>query len=268
MDERCQISRRCFIRSLAMASAAVALAACRRGASEETGNYYVQNKNHILNEARSSLSATQTVLAEKVGQELADLVIAETQTRYEELLPDLPYIGGDRNELTANLYQGALGLAFYEVMKAHGKSADEAGEVLYRACELWARSMPTTGYSARAANSEGARQARLRSAERSQRREYPGDWVFEYIPGDGQSFDWGIDYTECGICKLFKAYGADEFTPYLCLLDFPMSQAMNTGLQRTSTLALGAKRCDFRYTVGGDTQMEWAPPFMTGKKED
>jgi len=255
------------MRGLTMTSAALALAACHQTADEETGNYYIQNKNHILSEARSSLSSIQTVLADKYGQELAGQVIAETQAYYEELLPDLSYIGGDRNELTANLYQGALGLAFYQVMKTRGQSVDEVGEVLYRSVELWVRSMPTMGYSARAANNEGAQRARQRSAERSQRREYPGDWVFEYIPGDGQSFDWGIDYTECGICKLFSTYEADEFTPYLCLLDFPMSQAMNTGLQRTSTLALGGERCDFRYTIGGNIQMEWTPPFMTNETE-
>lgn len=267
MDEIRPLSRRCFMRLLAVTAAAWTLPACRGGTAEGSADYYRQHKDDILSEARASLSALQTVLAEKFGQTLASQVLAETRTRYAALLPDLPYIGGDRNELTANLCQGALGLAFYQVMQTHEKGADAAGEVLYRAAELWVRSIPLTGYSARAANSEGALQARQRSAERSQLREYPGDWVAEYVSGEGQAFDWGIDYTECGLCKLFSAYGAETFTPYLCLLDFPMSRAMHTGLQRTTTLALGGERCDFRYTAGGEIHMEWIPPFMAAATE-
>ena len=55
-----------------------------------------------------------------------------------------------------------------------------------------------------------------RAARRSQARRYPGDWVFERIDGDGETFDFGIDYTECGIVKYLHAQGADELCPYGC----------------------------------------------------
>ena len=95
----------------------------------------------------------------------------------------------------------------------------------------------------------------------SQKRQYPADWVFALVEGDG-NFDMGVDYQECGICKYYAAQKATELTPYLCLLDFPMSRAQNTGLVRSTTLAHGGARCDFRYKVGRDIQMEWTPDFL------
>jgi hypothetical protein len=51
------------------------------------------------------------------------------------------------------------------------------------------------------------RQKLQRAARRSQARRYPGDWVFERIDGDGETFDFGIDMTECGIVKFLNAQG-------------------------------------------------------------
>jgi len=32
----------------------------------------------------------------------------------------------------------------------------------------------------------------------SQQRRYPDDWVFNLVEGDGQTFQWGMDYTNAG----------------------------------------------------------------------
>jgi hypothetical protein len=106
------------------------------------------------------------------------------------------------------------------------------------------------------------RQRKLaRAARRSQARRYPGDWVLERIEGDGESFDFGIDMTECGIVKYFDAQGADELVPYLCDLDYVMFESMGIGLRRTKTLAWGCDRCDFRFSKDGKTSAPWPPRF-------
>jgi hypothetical protein len=89
-----------------------------------------------------------------------------------------------------------------------------------------------------------------RAALESQERVYPADWVFRFVEGDGEAFDWGIDYTECGIVKFFRAQGAGELAPYMCLADYPVSEALGTGLIRNTTIAEGAERCDFRFKRG------------------
>jgi hypothetical protein len=79
------------------------------------------------------------------------------------------------------------------------------------------------------------------------------------VEGNGQDFDWGVDYTECGICKFYQAQGAYELVPYLCALDFPSSEAADAGLVRTTTLGTGGLRCDFRYKYGRATLPVFPP---------
>jgi hypothetical protein len=86
-----------------------------------------------------------------------------------------------------------------------------------------------------------------RNALESQKRQYPGDWVCTVVGGDGEAYDWGIDQVECGICKFFADRDAEEFVPYMCALDFIASDYFGWGLVRTTTLAEGGERCDFRF---------------------
>ena len=82
------------------------------------------------------------------------------------------------------------------------------------------------------------------------------------VVGDGQAFNFGINYTECAIVKFMEAQNAKELTPYLCNTDYVGSKAMGTGLRRTMTLAWGCEKCDFRYIKGGETQDVWPPKFV------
>ena len=98
-----------------------------------------------------------------------------------------------------------------------------------------------------------------KEAKRSQKRQYPEDFVFNYVEGDGKEFDFGMDFTECAVCKFFHSQGADEFTPFVCLYDFPVSRLTNSGLVRTMTLAEGAEKCTFRYKRGREVIQGWHP---------
>ena len=60
---------------------------------------------------------------------------------------------------------------------------------------------------------------------RSNLRKYPDDWFVKYVDGEGQDFEFGMDITECGICKLYKEQGAEDLTPYLCLGDYAQFKA-------------------------------------------
>jgi len=154
-------------------------------------------------------------------------------------------------------------LAFYRAMMAHGKSVQDAGRIIYRAVEaVVSQTDVFSGVDGRMAQGKAAQNDFKRMAAASQKRVYPGDWVLTFVEGDGREFDFGVDYTECGLVKFYHAQGADELAPYLCLGDFPISKALDTGLVRTTTLARGGPRCDFRYKNGRPIQMEWTPDFL------
>ena len=40
----------------------------------------------------------------------------------------------------------------------------------------------------------------------------------------------------------------------MCLADYPISEALGTGLIRKTTIAEGAERCDFRFKRGRETR--------------
>jgi len=56
------------------------------------------------------------------------------------------------------------------------------------------------------------------------------------------------------VVKFFHCQGADELVPYMCRLDYAMSKAMGMGLVRTTTLAEGGEKCDFRFKRGRETK--------------
>lgn len=81
-----------------------------------------------------------------------------------------------------------------------------------------------------------------------------------HVEGDGQTFDWGADYIECGIVKFIHSQGADELTPWLCRVDYATFGALGIGFKRTMTLAEGYEKCDFRFKKGFETPSGWPPP--------
>lgn len=219
-------------------------------------DYYLTQKPKILQRFESFASFGQQVLASYYGDELADVIIGEVRQEVERLVPKLPYIGGRKNRLTQNLIGTLYSLALYKTLKARGEPVDRIAKINHQINATYLSSLSHTRVSIMRflistppVQKLGQVLLKKRAAE-SQQRRYPGDFVFSYVEGDGEEFDFGIDYTECAIVKFFRAQGANEFTRYVCLYDFLNSQLTGTGLIRTKTLAEGADKCDFRFKIG------------------
>ena len=101
---------------------------------------------------------------------------------------------------------------------------------------------------------------RRQRAARSQERRYPDDYVYAFVAGDGEAFDYGYDFSECAAQKFYRAQGAEEFLPYYCFLDFAWSRVLGLGLSRSMALSEGCALCNHRFKRGRETLVEW-PPF-------
>ena len=203
-------------------------------------------------------------LVDRFGEETAAVMRKEMLDEYRRLIPGVPYIGGWRNNHSGNLSFSAWALALYRVVVRHGGTLEDTGELLHRTAQAVMERIPRVVRHG-VGRYRFTRLKRWReegAARKSQARRYPGDWVFERIDGDGETFDFGIDTTECGIVKYLHAQEADELGPYLCDLDYLNIKAMGYGLRRTKTLAWGCDRCDFRYTKQGATSAPWPPEFV------
>jgi len=225
--------------------------------------YYVSRKSEILEMFDNHAQSWKSFVACPYGDDFANTVLREAREIQEALISEIPYIGGDENHMTRHLIGSTTSLAFYEAMKAQGKTARETGNIIYDAVVASvSRSNPRIP-SYKKLNPEDFTKRERARAKRSQERRYPGDWVYEFVEGDGVKFDYGCDFIECGTQKFYHAKGADEFLPFYCFLDFPKTKATSgLGFTRTMTLAEGYEKCDFRFKKDGETKQDWPPPFL------
>ncbi len=217
----------------------------------EEKDYYESKKSELFAQFNDFCQHIGALLEEKYGKKFTEEVMREIKEEYESIYEELPYIGGDENSLTNDLVGAAESLAFYLVLKKHNKPLKEIGEMAYIAQEKSFQDHPEAVPPMD--NPEFFPYMKY-AAETSQKRRFPGDWVYDFVEGN-EEFDMGMDFTECGIQKLYHKYDADEFTPYLCAMDIIMSECGNLGLHRTQTLAEGSDHCDFRYKAGRETKI-------------
>ena len=217
-------------------------------------DYYASRRSSILALFDDHAMAVRLLLASRYGDEFAGTVLSQARERLEALIPDILYIGGDENPMTRHLIRSTTSLVLYQAMKANGKTAEETGKMIYDAVVERVRHLPPAASPRPEEMAEKKEEAR-----QSQARRYPGDWVWEFIEGDGVEFDYGYDFTECGTQKLYHAQGADEFLPFYCFLDFATYRTPGWGFARTMTLAEGHAKCDFRFKRGGKTERAWPP---------
>lgn len=184
------------------------------------------------------------------GTKWVEPVLAVSLAEFVALAPSIPYIGPLQYPLPKTLAESGVALSFGKALRTRGMATAEIGRVILAAFRESQRDIP-----ARQQREQGEMQFSGRfhqiqesMAQASHRSCRPGDWVYDFIEaGCDDSFDWGLDFTECGILKLYQAQGMPELVPYLCMLDFLVSDLQGTGLKRHGTLAAGADRCDFRY---------------------
>jgi 8-oxo-dGTP diphosphatase len=208
------------------------------------GIYYPQRRERLLAGLDEDAVRWLPLLAGRWGADFAAGVVDAARQRFAALIPQLPYIGGDENHLTGELLRAGRCLALFQAMQAAGKSAAETGEVLYAAV----LAAPPSALPPGEALSEGQlMERRWERALRSLQRRWPGDWVYTFVPGDGQAFDYGFDFSQCAAQLFYHAQGAGEFLPFFCRLDFAFSQVDGLGLLRTMTLAEGFDLCNHRF---------------------
>ncbi len=233
------------------------------GRTMETENWYVVNKPRIMRQVRFALRHYRRPFAEAYGKAEGEAIARETLQRFEVLLPDLPFIGGDENSNTRSLYMTAAWLAMYRSLQARGASVEEAARLIYLGAASFSNSFPMRWLmrlQGRRLFSRTFQDQRRHAAAISQQRRYPEDWVFEVVEGNGRGFPFVVDYTECGIVKYLAREGAPELAPYLCWIDYPQFAATQVRLDRTETLAQGGQRCDFRMSRGKPVEVE--PEFL------
>ncbi|MDZ4171643.1 MAG: L-2-amino-thiazoline-4-carboxylic acid hydrolase [Methanobacteriaceae archaeon] len=216
-------------------------------------NYYTSKKAELLADFDGFKPIIKELITDRYNEDMAITVIEEVRDKYEKLIDEIPYIGGDQNPLTFNLIDSTQNLAIYKVLKNHGLPLNDIGELIYDSSvefyKNYSDSIPPITSPKYISYMKFA-------AINSQKREYPEDWVYEFVESKGENYDFGLDFIECAICKLYKKHAAEEIMPYICAMDIIISDNGHLGLHRRETLADGHKKCDFRYKTDRKTDIK------------
>ena len=219
-----------------------------------TQTYFISRRGKLLRDFDNLTKRARTALVSQYGFEFAGTVVTEAREEYSKLIPEIPYVGQHRI-LVRFITGTAQSLAIYKVLRNHGKTVEEAGKLYYLTCKAILSSYPgiVRLLIGKVSFSKLFLRAVRRGALESQKRLYPGGYVFSFVEGDGREFDYGVDYFECGGCKFLSQQGASELAPYICTADIVYSDSFGWGLVRTKTIAEGFEKCDFRFKKGGKT---------------
>lgn len=224
--------------------------------SPNDSDYYVARKRRLLRDFDKTVGRVRGAFVSRYGEGQTDTLIGKTRREYQVLIPQLPYVGG-KQPFTQFIISTAWFLAMYRVLKAQGESLETIGRLIYEIDQAFLQAYPRfmrRFFGHMTFTRRYIQGLRKRAAESHQRR-YPGDYVYTFVEGDGETFDHGVDYLECATCKFLQQQGALELGPHLCVADVLYSEMLGWGLIRTKTLAEGADRCDFRFKKGGPTRV-------------
>lgn len=183
-----------------------------------------------------------------------DNVLDDMRASYEEIIPDICYIG-KRNFHLQWAIPNAEKLADYLVAKEYGVTMQEFSRFhLDQALSDLMVQYPTEEER----RMIGGMQFGLLSdmmmrfvAWRSQLKIFPEDYILTFVPGDGETFDWGLNYTQCPNVILYSRHGAAELVyPLVCTMDYVAGKALYVGYHRTMDIATGGAMCDLRWKKG------------------
>jgi hypothetical protein len=230
---------------------------------EKEANYYLKKKKILMRLFDAAMNITKEILIETFGEERFIEISTATRKEFENLLPKIPYVGGDDNPLTDELINSALLLVLLQAFEKEGLKFDDIGKLTYELFESFYKFIPP----ADDIFSNAYQDKRKEQAIDSKLRKYPGDWVFDFIEGDDETFTFGMDFSECGVHKFYKGQGAEHLMPWVCIADYARAREYGYGLKRTQSIGNGAKICDFRYVKDGLTPRAWPPDNLQEYKK-
>ena len=242
------------------------LGECMTTDSEST--YYLSRVDKYWKQLGRLFNSSKKILPKYTGVELVENIGDETYDEFKIVLAELPFIGGDENILVFIFVSSAAALAYMRVLEKYGFPVETIGSILNEVyADVYASLPGFVKWLLRRSEFSASHRTKLKAfAKESQVRKYPANWVMEYVEGDGVEFDYGCNYTECAVLKFYRAMSAEKYMPYVCVMDLTASNALLTGLHRTTTLCYGGKCCDFRYKKNRPSPpglpLEDLPEFM------
>lgn len=225
--------------------------------------FYLAHRDAMEGAMRQRLDLAETMLRQIPQISDIDKIKQEVMDEFEIVLTQMPYVGGSDSRMT-DFFMRLLGfIAIGRVLHRYYVAPSLIGDIER---ESYKAQLLTIPEAERLASGQQfmspENQLHMREqAEKSNLLEYAEDFVYDFVErGPGDSFEFGINYKECGFCKFADRYGDEEILPHICGLDFEAYATRGIHLERTQTLAGGASHCNFRFSRLLDAPFDDKPP--------
>jgi hypothetical protein len=188
----------------------------------------------------------------------AERIMRDIEARYIAIYPDIAFARTSSNPLDRRLEVCAYLLATIRVMEARGLAYNEIRAICVAIAESyvrpanflhrWLKRLP-----AKAIGTPLALLITRLMAAKVGKKGHPDGFLVQVVtaPAETNGLRFGFDILECGICTLFQKHGALEYVPILCEVDLLTTSMAGLTLIREGTIASGAAKCDFRFTIAG-----------------
>ena len=227
-------------------------------------DFYVRKKSKFMRSFDERLIVVNEELRKKFDDKKFEELRNQMKLEFEKILPDIPYIGGQKSPLTLVLVKCMSDLAIFRTLEKIGFSFREIGKFHYNyvlaAHNLRKEALEKAGRDPSEYPFDPVyMDYQKKLTEDTQLNLYPDDWVMDFVEGDGESFEWGWDITECGVQKAFKKLGDEKYVPFICLGDYYEAEGLGFGFSRTQALGFGAPLCTHRFVKNYKTPQAWPP---------
>ncbi len=227
-------------------------------------DFYVRKKSKFMRSFDERLTVVSEELRKKFDDKKSEVLVSQMKAEFEKILPDIPYIGGQKNPLTLVLVKCVSDLAIFRTLEKIGFSFREIGEFHYnyviaahklRKEALEKASKDPSQYPFDPVYMDSQKKL----TDETKKKLYPDDWVMDFVEGDGENFEWGWNISECGVLKAYKKLGDEKYIPFLCLADYYEAEGLGFGFSRDQTLGFGAPLCTHRFVKNYKTPTAWPP---------
>ncbi len=205
-------------------------------------NFYEEKQPKILKGFEKHFKHSRKHLVERFDEPTVSRIHNETVEQTKELLPQLPDVGGKKNQFIRVMLLNAWYIPFYKVVQEHGMSTGEyvkmITRVFYEGFDKYPKFIRHLG--GKLIRSRLFIKRMIRHSGISREREYPKNWVYTVSTDvDDPGVLFKVEYSQCAVCEIMKEFGAEELMPYCNIADYLMAKSLGFGFENPQVLGRG-----------------------------
>ena len=99
--------------------------------AEKEKNYYIKKKRMLMRQFNAALIIVKNILIDYFGEAKFKEISTKTREDFEQLIPQIPYVGGKDNHLTDTLISATILLPLLRIFEKEGLDFNDIGKLLF-----------------------------------------------------------------------------------------------------------------------------------------